>query len=273
MTAVSVPDRFTPQNDPTHGPSLVGELFHDALSTDPGIVGPDELRGRTISEAEDAYVGVRRSEALNDDYSTGTKHSKAKRRYRQILDTDRLARAEFGEPAVGMQTFVFDPTQVDLTLGPVEQVRLTTEGATRGIRRTRDRLHGEKYVYAGVRDIDTDGLSHWHVYYCVDTTNTDGDSLDLYAGIESHIRHCDGATYNDHPSTEAVKWDETPNSTAQSYGADLEHGGAVHPCARYVAASLPHIGEVGEMAPSQVRHGAIEWATPSRAFKMKSGSL
>jgi hypothetical protein len=274
MSTSSIPSEFRPGNDPTIRHSPTTDRFRDHFSCDPSTVQPDELRGSPVSEAEDAYVGLRRAEDQNRDFPDGTKHAQAKSRYRRILDTDRFARGVFDEPVVGMQTLVFDPSEIGETIGAVEQVTLTTTGATNAIRRTRERLQGDRFVYFGVRDIDTDGLSHWHIYWCVDSDDTEVDSLDLYSGVESHIRHCRGATRTDHPAVEAVKWDTQPNSSSESYGLDSEYGGPVHPLARYVAGSLPHLGQVGEMTPRQVRHGTVEWAAPTNAYKGQNrGSL
>jgi len=115
--------------------------------------------------------------------------------------------------------------------------------------------------------MDSGGLSHWHVYWCVDQAHVGADSLDLLAGVESHVRHVPGATEANHPATEAVKWDPNPAQTVEAHGADMSHGGPVHPSARYVASSLPHLGSVGEMDSRAVRHGTIEWATYSKVLK------
>ncbi|MDS0299370.1 hypothetical protein NDI76_11515 [Halogeometricum sp. S1BR25-6] len=267
MTLTDIARQFQPGNDPEETLLPKGTIS-DVLSTDPDIVGPEELRGLTISDAEDAYVGVRRAEAINTSYHSGTKHERAKRQYRLLLQIDRVARQQFEQPAVGMQTVVFDPTQFDRVLDPIAQATITTEGVERSIRRTRDRLDGERYVYFGVRDIDSNGQSHWHVYWCLDQVVVAGDSLDLYAGIEAHIRHATGADYSNHPATEAVKWDPYPNQTAEEWGSDRMNGGAVHPCARYVAGSLPHIGVDGEMSPKQIRHGVVEWGRSDRTVRV-----
>jgi hypothetical protein len=166
-----------------------------------------------------------------------------------------------------MQTLVYDPNELGRTLGPVEQVEVTTEGAAKAIQRVKQLLEGENYIYFGVRDIDRDGLSHWHIYWCLDFEDTAGDRNDLYRGVETYIRHCGGATLADHPKQEAVKYSAQPNTDTEPFGDDSDHGGPVHPCARYVAASLPHLGTVGEMTPREIRHGAVEWATPTRVYK------
>ena len=244
------------------------------LSDDPNVVGPSELQGATISDAESHYIGVRRAEENNHEFTIGTKRGRASAKFSRLMDIDRVARIVFDEPVVGMQTLVFDPKKALCTLtqdviGPVEQAQIVTNGVERAIRRTRDRLTdtGNQFVYYAVRDMDTDGLSHWHVYWCVDNAHVDADSLDLLAGVESHIRHVPGATDANHPSTEAVKWDPYPAQTVEAYGDDLSHGGPVHPLARYVASSLPHFESVEEMDARAVRHGTIEWSTTSKALK------
>ncbi len=268
--------RPDPASDPANaGPS--GDALRGRLAENPEIVGPMELRGVPVSDAESCYVGIRRSEGNNNEFRSGTKHGRAKAKFSRLMNADRMARMVFDSPAVGMQTLVFDPDEARDTLaqeeiGPVEQAQIVTRGAVRAIRRTRERLAdtGEQFVYFGVRDMDTDGLSHWHIYWCVDQTHVDGDSLDLLAGIESHVRHVPGATDADHPATEAVKWDPNPTQTVEAHGADMSHGGPVHPSGRYVASSLPHLGSVGEMDSRAVRHGAIEWATTSKALKVRN---
>jgi hypothetical protein len=265
--------RPDPANDPANaGPS--GDALRGTLAENSDIVGPIELRGVSISDAEDCYIGVRRSEGNNNDFGSGTKHGRATAKFGQLMDTDRVTRMVFDSPAVGMQTLVFNPNEALSALsqdviGPVEQAQIVTNGAERAIRRTQERLSdtGHQFVYFGVRDMDSDGLSHWHIYWGVDQNHVDGDSLDLLAGVESHVRNVPGATDADHPATEAVKWDPNPAQTVEAHGADMSHGGPVHPCARYVASSLPHLGSVGEMDSRAVRHGAIEWATTSESLK------
>lgn len=268
--------RPDPANDPANaGPS--GDALRGTLAENSDIVGPMELRGIPISDAESCYIGVRRAEGDNSDYASGTKHGRATAKFSRLMDIDRVARIVFDSPAVGMQTLVFDPEQARRPLsqdviGPVEQAQIVTNGAESAIRRTRERLTdtGDQFVFFGVRDMDTDGLSHWHVYWCVDQAHVDADSLDMLAGVESHVRHVPGATDADHPATEAVKWDPNPEQTVEAHGADMSHGGPVHPSARYVASSLPHLGSVGEMDSRVVRHGAIEWATTSKALKERN---
>jgi len=82
-----------------------------------------------------------------------------------------------------------------------------------------------------------------------------------------------GATDADYPATEAVKWDPNLEQTVEAHEADMSHGGPVHPSAQYVASSLPHLGSVGEMNSCVVRHGAIEWATTSKAIKEETETL
>lgn len=270
---MSIVDKLEPASDPAnHGPR--GDALGGTLSDDSEVVGPEELRGLSVSDAEACYVGVRRSEAGNVAYDEGTKQGRAKNEYGRLTGLDRVARIAFDSPAVGMQTVVVDPDEAQHSLaqdviGPVEQAEIVTNGAERAIRRTRERLAemGTQFVYFAVRDMDADGLSHWHIYWCVDQTHVDADSLDLLAGVNSHVRHTPGATNADHPATEAVKWDPNPEQTVEAHGADMSHGGPVHPCGRYVASSLPHLESVGEMEPRAVRHGTIEWATPSKALK------
>lgn len=269
---------INPANDPAaSGPDGNTEALGEILSTDPDVVIPSELRGVNISEAEDQYVGVRSAEKQNTQFSSGTKHNKANKKYAQLLKLDRLARAVFDSPSVGMQTLVIDPKVArdhlsSSVIGPVEQVEIITEGAQRAIKRTRERLNetGNQFIYYGVRDMDTDGLSHWHIYWCLDSTDVDGDSVDLYSGVESHVSNVPGAREADHPATESVKWDPNPERTVEAHGSDISHGGPVHPSARYVASSLPHLGSVGEMESRAVRHGAIEWATSRDVLKSQN---
>jgi len=254
-----------------------GNFLRGTLSENPDIVGPTEIRGATVQDAESRYIGIRQAEKGNNKFSSGTKHGRSLSKFSRLMDTDRVARIVFDKPVVGMQTLVFDPKETCLALsreaiGPVEQSQIVTSGAERAIRRTRERLAetGNQFVYFGVRDMDSDGLSHWHIYWCADRTVIDIDSLDLLAGVESYVRNSPGALVADHSATEAVKWDPNPGQTVEAHGADISHGGPVHPSARYVASSLPHLGSVGEMEPRAVRHGAIECATPSKALKERN---
>jgi hypothetical protein len=267
MSLTEISTELQPTNDPSlEGPQNEGSV-RDVLSDSIETVRPSELRGLSLSEAEDAYVGVRRAEDGSGQLASGTKHERARQRYAELLDLDRLARATFDQPAVGMQTLVFDPSTHGSRLGPIEQATVVTDGTTRAVARTRRRLGEGNFVYFGVRDIDSSGLSHWHVCWEIDISTVDADSLDLYAGVESHVRHTNGATLDDHPATEAVKWDPSPERTVEPVSIDELNGGPVHPLARYVAGSLPHLAEVGEMTPQQVRHGTVEWGSPGQALK------
>jgi len=267
---------FDPANDPDNAGSE-GAAIGSTLAENSDVVGPVELRGISLSDAENKYVGNRRAEAINSDFSSGTKNQRANKIYNQLLNLDRITRIAFEEPAVGMQTLVTDPKKAGIALdknvlGPIEQAQLMVDGVKSGIRRTRERLasSGNSFVYFGVRDMDSEGLSHWHIYWCLDRAQVDGDSLDLFAGVESYISHAPGATEQDHPATEAVLWDQYPEQTVETYGKDQSQGGAVHPSARYVASSLPHLGTLGEMDSTGIRHGTVEWAIRSKSFKRRN---
>lgn len=272
-----------PATDPIiNGPT--GEGLAEQFGNNPEHVGPAQLRGLSVDVAEDAYIGKRRAEARNERYSEGTMYKRAHRWYGRVLAVDRACRSAFASPAVGLQTVVFDPNCIDNgedgdkkyhdgeSIGPAEQAQIVTNGVDRAIRRTRNQISGDQYIYIGVRDMDASGLSHWHVYWCFDVSYVDADSLTLTAGIESHVEGTDGAIPEDHPPTEAVKWDSAPDRTIQTCGNDQEHGGPAHPLARYVAGSLPHLGSVddGELTSREIRHGTVEWATTSISIRRRN---
>ena len=175
--------RPDPAKDPANA-GRSGDALRGTLAKNSGIIGPIELRGLPFSDTESSYIGVRRAEGDNLEYASGTKHGRATAKFSRLMDTNRVARIVFDSPAVGMQTLAFDPEQACRPLSqdvirPVEQAQIVTNGAESAIRRTWERLTdtGGQFVLFDVRDMDTDGLSHWHVYWCVDQAHVDADSL------------------------------------------------------------------------------------------------
>jgi hypothetical protein len=118
-------------------------------------------------------------------------------------------------------------------------------------------------IYFGVRELDTNGIAHFHLYLTSDHSKM--DSLDALAGIKRYVDKISVAYPADHRYKKAVCWDINPEATAIEYTDSDSDYGAVHPFARYVAGSLPHLRPVGDLYPVEIRHGALEWASTTSA--------
>lgn len=256
---VSLPCQSVETRVGSDGAGLVRD--HYRLSTDPNAVVADELRGVTVGDAEDAYIGRRRGEA-NGPYSSGTMRERARRTYGRVLAVDREARSRLSNPVAGLVTLVLRPTG-SIDRDPVEAVDSVRAGMSACSRRIVERVGRDNVAVVGVREFDSDGLPHAHLYIVGDGDHV--DSLDLKAGVDAFVRSTPGTVADDHGFQEAVRWDPDPERTARKSTGDDDEYGAVHPFARYCATGLPHLEKPGELASHRIRQGAMEWASGSSA--------
>lgn len=240
----------------TDQPSSIGLAMQ--LSEKPDIVGPNELRGVTVNVAENKYIGRRRGERTNTSFGKGTLRHRARHQYHELLCADRRSREFFSDPALALLTLVIDPTYGDGLIGPVEQLDLIRSGMSYALRRMRDRIGIARMTCFGVRELDADGIAHAHLYVAGD--NSQIDTLDMLAGVESHVRQIPLACPEDHTYKKAIRWDPTPENTVKQWTEGDKKEGAVHPFARYIAGSLPNLGPAGDLTPIEIRQGTLEWA-------------
>jgi len=234
----------------------------------------DEYRGVTLDDAEDTYVGQRRS-VVDSEYEN-TLHGHARRMYGRLLDADTLLRAQFDDPSVALLTLFWNPekhyesTGDRLTLDQSGQELET--GYTSALRRLRDRIDGDHWCYIGVREWTESGLTpHYHVGVLWDSARCTVGRETLWASVDSHVRATPGASAGDHGEG-ALRLDHDPAETVRDYdmsGYDREVPN--HPLVLYTVASLPHLGEVGQLSPHEIRSGAAEAATPSQHLKTSRG--
>ena len=245
----------------------VTDIENDLYTDDGTAVDAQEAVGR--------YIGARNGEQISAEkhgfYNTLRK--RALRRYRTLLEGDRVLLREYENPTVTLLTLRQSPeipnrvgllNELQTALTPVlKKLRYQLTRSTKG-----PQLDGSEYEYAYVISgtKKNRATSHAHLVIYADTAACVDEST--FSGVvDKWIDENPYAAERGHRTdtgTVSIESGDIPRATESGYPDNSQ-------CAIYTATQIPHLPELGSAKFHQYLHGAVCHSTETSGYSSSRG--